>query len=57
MPLRRGKERRHVRRGEEYTADEDVELEEAPADADIVPEDEQVGDLEHEGGPDDDGSH
>jgi hypothetical protein len=53
-PLGKGR-RRLVGRNETYTADEEVELEPVPADPE-VPEAEQVGDLEHEGGPDD-GSH
>jgi hypothetical protein len=56
-PLGKGRrERRLVRRNESYTADEEVELEPVPADPVEVPEADQVGDLEHEGGPDD-GSH
>jgi hypothetical protein len=58
MPIRGGRHRRLVRKGETYTADdtEDVELEAPDPDAALVPEAEQVGDLDHEGGPDD-GSH
>jgi hypothetical protein len=51
MPLRRGK-RRLIRRDDTYTADEDVELEPVAEDPAIVPESEQVGDLDHEGAPD-----
>jgi hypothetical protein len=58
MPLpRRGKARRLVRQGETYTGStEDIELEGVEPDAALVPESEQVGDLEHEGGPDDGGN-
>lgn len=49
MPI--GK-RRRVTAGEQYTGDEDVELATVEPDAAIVPESEQVGDLEHEGGED-----
>jgi hypothetical protein len=47
---------RRVRPGGEYTEDETVELEGVEPDAAMVPESEQVGDLEHEGGPDDGGN-
>ena len=58
MPIRGGRhQRRLVRKGETYTGDtEDIELEGVDPDAAIVPEAEQVGDLEHEGGPDDGGN-
>jgi hypothetical protein len=47
---------RRIRPGGEYTEDETVELEGVDPDAAMVPESEQVGDLEHEGGPDDGGN-
>ncbi len=52
MPLGRGK--RKIRAGDTFTADEDdqIEVEGVDPDAATVPLDEQVGDLEHEGGPD-----
>jgi hypothetical protein len=63
MPIRRGherreerRERRRVRAGDTYTDGDDVELE-APDPGPDAPEAEQVGGLDHEGGPDDDGSH
>ena len=50
--------KRPIRAGDEFTADEDaeVEVEGVEPDAALVPEAEQVGDLEHEGGPDDGGN-
>jgi hypothetical protein len=53
--MRHGK--RKIRAGETFTADEDakVEVEGVEPDAALVPEAEQVGDPEHEGGPDDGG--
>lgn len=44
---------RRLRAGDTYTVDEyeEVELETVPEDAAAVPEAEQVGDLDHEGGP------
>ncbi len=54
MPGRQG--RRKIKAGESYTADEDVELEEVEEDPALVPEAEQVGDLDHEGGPGDGGN-
>jgi hypothetical protein len=58
MPIRKGRHRRLIRKDETYTADdlEDTELEGVEPDAAQVPEAEQVGDLEHEGGPDDGGN-
>jgi len=57
MPIRGHHKRRLVRQGETYTGDtEDIELEGVEPDAAIVPEAEQVGDLDHEGGPDDGGN-
>jgi hypothetical protein len=53
---RRGGKRRLVRKGETYTADEDTELEAPEPDTAQVPEAEQHGDLDHEGGPDDGGN-
>jgi hypothetical protein len=47
-----GRRARRVAAGEQYTADEDVELATVEPDAALVPESEQVGDLEHEGGED-----
>lgn len=55
QPGQAGRDRRAARRvaaGEQYTADEDVELATVEPDAAIVPEAEQVGDLDHEGGED-----
>jgi hypothetical protein len=54
MPGRRGGPLRRLRAGDEYTADEveEVELDGPEPDAAIVPEAEQVGDLDHEGAPD-----
>jgi hypothetical protein len=46
--------RHRIRAGEEYTGDDEgAELETVEPDAAIVPEAEQHGDLEHEGGPGD----
>jgi hypothetical protein len=58
MPIGRGKrKRRLVRKGETYTADmDDIELEPVEEDPALVPEAEQVGELDHEGGPDDGGN-
>jgi hypothetical protein len=52
MPMPgRGKHRR-IKPGDEYTADEDTELE-APEPDDVqLPEADQHGDPEHEGAPD-----
>lgn len=49
---------RKLRAGDTYTADEyaEVELETVPEDPARVPEAEQVGDLDHEGGPSDGGN-
>jgi hypothetical protein len=53
-PIRRAL--RRIKPGDTYSADEDVELD-APDPDDIqLPEADQVGDLEHEGGPDDGGN-
>jgi hypothetical protein len=48
--------RRLIRRGETYTADDEVELEGPDPDVNPPPEAEQLGDLEHEGGPPDGGN-
>jgi hypothetical protein len=58
MPIRRGHghERRRIRAGDTFTADDEVDLE-APDPGPEAAEAEQVGDMDHEGGPDDDGSH
>jgi hypothetical protein len=49
--------RHRIKPGEEYTGDDEgAELEPAEPDALELPEADQHGDLEHEGGPDD-GSH
>jgi len=53
-PIRRAV--RRIRAGDTYREDEEVELETVPEDPALVPEAEQVGDLEHEGGPDDGGN-
>jgi hypothetical protein len=47
-----------IKAGDTFTADEDdqIEVEGVEPDAALVPEAEQVGDLEHEGGPDDGGN-
>jgi hypothetical protein len=50
------RERRRIRRGDTYTADEDADLEAPQPDANPPAEADQVGDLEHEGGPDDGGN-
>ena len=44
---------RKLRAGGTYTADEyaEVELETVEPDASLIPEAEQVGNLDHEGGP------
>jgi len=47
---------RRIRAGDTYRDDEDVDLEVVAEDPALVPEAEQVGDLEHEGGPDDGGN-
>jgi hypothetical protein len=49
--------KRKIRAGDTFTADEDaeVEVEGVDPDAAIVPEAEQVGDRDHEGGPGDGG--
>jgi hypothetical protein len=54
--IRKHGKRRKIRMGESYTADEEVDLEGVEPDAALVPESEQHGDLEHEGGPEDDGN-
>jgi hypothetical protein len=46
---------RKIRAGDEYTAEEDTELEAPEPDAE-VPEADQHGDVDHEGGPDDGGN-
>jgi hypothetical protein len=59
VPIRPGKHRRRITPGETYTGAEldagDVELETVPPDDLELPEADQVGDLEHEGAPDDAG--
>lgn len=49
---------RRLRTGDTYTAEEyaEVELDTVPEDPARVPEAEQVGDLDHEGGPSDGGN-
>jgi hypothetical protein len=53
---RRGPLRRLIRPGDTYTADDEVELEAPDPDPDPPPEAEQLGDVEHEGGPPDGGN-
>lgn len=56
-PIRPGRHRRLVRENETYTGDtSDTDLEPVDPDEVQLPEADQHGDLEHEGGPDD-GSH